>query len=70
MTIRGQTLRTLTAVCRATLSDGTVIEDLILEQGWIIATSREHLGGTFEQRIGFDPRSIESLEIVQFVGGG
>ena len=64
---RGCPKRKYTAVCRATLSDGTVIEDLIIEQGWIIATTRDHLGGTFEQRIGFDPRSIESLEIVQVV---
>jgi hypothetical protein len=46
--------RKYTAVLRATLVGGRVIEDLIIEQGWIIATTREGLGGTFEQRIDFD----------------
>jgi hypothetical protein len=59
--------RKYTAVLRATLTDGRVIEDLIVEQGWIIATNRDGLGGTFEQRIDFDPRTIAAIEIVQFV---
>ncbi len=59
--------RKYTAVLRATLVDGRVIEDLIVEQGWIIATNRDGLGGTFEQRIDFDPRTISAIEIVQFV---
>lgn len=59
--------RKYTAVLRATLADGRVIEDLIVEEGWIIATSREGLGGTFEQRIDFDPRQIGSIEIKQVV---
>jgi hypothetical protein len=57
--------RKYTAVCRATLSDGRVIEELIVEEGWVIALSKAHLAGIFEQRIDFDPRSIESLEVVQ-----
>jgi hypothetical protein len=64
---RGIPKRKYTAVCRATFVDGTVIEDLIIEQGWIIAIGREGLGGTFEQRIGFDPRTITGLEIIQTV---
>lgn len=59
--------RKYTAVCRATLADGRVLEELIVEQGWIIATSRQHLAGVFEQRIDFDPRQIETLEILQSV---
>ena len=59
--------RKYTAVVRATLVDGRVIEELIVEQGWIIATNRDGLGGVFEQRIDFDPRQIASIEIKQVV---
>ncbi|MFT3788986.1 MAG: hypothetical protein QM770_22905 [Tepidisphaeraceae bacterium] len=59
--------RKYTAICRATLVDGRVIDELIVEQGWIIALTRDHLGGTFEQRIDFDPRSIKALELVTFI---
>ena len=59
--------RKYTAVLRAELADGRVIEEMIVEQGWIIALDREGLGGTFEQRIDFDPRSIQTLEIRQVV---
>jgi hypothetical protein len=46
---------------------GRVIENLIVEEGWIIALDRAGLAGTFEQRIDFDPRTITDLEIVQVV---
>ena len=59
--------RKYTAVVKATLIDGRIIEDLIIEEGWIIATSRDGLGGTFEQRIDFDPRQITDVEIKQVV---
>ena len=62
---RGVPKRKYTAVLRATLVGGRVVEDLIIEEGWIIATSRDGLGGTFEQRIDFDPRQITEIEIVQ-----
>jgi hypothetical protein len=64
---RGVPKRKYTAVLRVTLTDGRVIEDLIVEQGWIVATDREGLGGTFERRIDFDPRTIAEVEIVQVV---
>ena len=59
--------RKYTAVLRAKLVGGRVIEDLIVEEGWIIATVREGLGGTFEQRIDFDPRQITAVEVKQVV---
>jgi len=59
--------RKYTAVCRAELSDGRVIDQLIIEEGWVIALDKSHLAGTFEQRIDFDPRDITSLEIAQVV---
>ena len=59
--------RKYTAVCRATLAGGRVIEDLVIEEGWIVATDRDGLAGTFERRIDFDPRTITELEIVQVV---
>ena len=59
--------RKYTAVVRAELVGGRVIEDMIVEEGWIIALDREGLGGTFEQRIDFDPRQITAIEIKQVV---
>ena len=59
--------RKYTAVCRATLAGGRVVDELIVEQGWIIALDRQGLGGTFEQRIDFDPRLITELQIVQVI---
>lgn len=59
--------RKYTAVCRATLSTGRVIEQLIIEQGWIIALDRTGLAGTFEQRVDFDPRTITDLQVLQVV---
>ena len=44
-----------------------LIDELIIEQGWIIALGRAGMAGTFEQRIDFDPRTIENLELLQFV---
>ena len=44
-----------------------MIEELIVEQGWIIALGRQGLAGTFEQRIDFDPRTITELQVVQVV---
>jgi hypothetical protein len=64
---RGCPKRKYTAVCRATLAGGRVIEDLIIEEGWIIALSRDGLAGTFEQRIDFRPPEIVQLELKQVV---
>jgi hypothetical protein len=63
----GAPKRKYTAVLRATLADGRVIEEMIVEQGWIIALDREGLAGTLERRIDFDPRTIEAIEIIQVV---
>ena len=59
--------RKYTAVCRLTLAGGRVIENAVIEQGWIIALDRNNLAGAFEQRIDFDPRTITGLEILQVV---
>jgi hypothetical protein len=64
---QGAPKRKYTAVCRATLAGGRVIEEMIIEQGWIIALSRDGLAGTFEQRIDFDPRTITDLDVIQIV---
>ena len=64
---KGAPKRKYTAVCRATLADGRIVEQMIVEEGWIIALDRKGLGGTFEQRIDFDPRTITGLEILQVV---
>jgi hypothetical protein len=59
--------RKYAAVCKITLANGRVIEELIVEQGWIVALDKAGLAGEFEQRIDFDPRQITALEIVQVV---
>lgn len=64
---KGVPKRKYTAVCKATLTTGRVIDELIIEEGWIIALSKEHLGGIFEQRIDFDPRTIVELELITYV---
>jgi len=64
---KGAPKRKYTAVCRATLFGERVIEELIVEEGWIIALSKQHLAGIFEERINFDPRTILSLELLQIV---
>jgi hypothetical protein len=64
---KGVPKRKYTAVCRAVLADGRQIDEMIVEEGWIIALSKKHLAGTFEQRIDFDPRTITGLELLQFV---
>jgi len=63
----GAPKRKYAAVLRATLVDGRVIEDLIVEQGWIISLSKKGLAGIFEERIDFDPRQIKEVEIKQVV---
>jgi hypothetical protein len=57
--------RKYAAVCRATLASGRVVDQLIVEEGWIVALDKAGLAGQFEQRIDFDPRTITSLQILQ-----
>jgi hypothetical protein len=59
--------RKYTAVLRATLVGGRVIEEMIVEEGWIVALDREGLVGHRERRIDFDPRTITEIEILQVV---
>ena len=59
--------RKYTAVCRATLASGRVVEQMIVEEGWIVALDKFGLVAPFEQRIDFDPRTITDLQIVQVV---
>ena len=57
--------RKYTAVLRATLVGGRVIEQMIVEEGWIVALDKTGLVGDAERRIDFDPRTITDLQIVQ-----
>jgi hypothetical protein len=57
--------RKYTAVCRVELPGGRVIDQAVIEEGWIIALDKKGIAGVFEQRIDFDPRTILSMEIVQ-----
>lgn len=59
--------RKYTAVLRAEIVGGRVIDEMIVEEGWIIALDRAGLGGTFERRIEIAPRQITAIEILQVV---
>lgn len=63
----GSPRRKYTAVCHVTLVGGRVIEELVVEEGWIISLGREGLAGVFEQRIDFDPRTIVELQLLQVI---
>lgn len=67
LTEQGAPKRKYTAICRAELAGGRVIDQLIIEEGWIIALDRNGIAGQFEQRIDFDPRTITALEVIQVV---
>ena len=62
---KGVPKRKYTAVLRATLAGGRVVDAMIVEQGWIVSLSRQGLVGTFEERIDLDPRTITDIEILQ-----
>jgi len=64
---RGVPKRKYTAVLRVTLVGGRVIDELIVEEGWVVALDRSGVAGKIEQRIDFDPRMIEAVEIMQVV---
>lgn len=64
---QGVPKRKYTAVLRVGLVGDRVIENVIVEEGWIIALDKSGLAGIFEQRIDFDPRQIVSIEILQVV---
>lgn len=64
---QGVPRRKYTAVCRIELTGGRIVENAIIEEGWIIALDKSHLAGVFEQRIDFDPRTIVQVEILQVV---
>ena len=67
MVEHGVPKRKYTAVCQVTLTTGRVVEELIIEEGWIISLDKAGLAGKFEQRIDFDPRTITSIEIRQVI---
>jgi len=67
MVANGCPKRKYTAVCLTTLAGGRVIEQMIVEEGWIIALDKAGLAGQFEQRIDFDPRTISEIQIIQVV---
>ena len=64
---RGVPKRKYTAVCKVELVGGRVIDELIIEQGWIVALDKSGVVGDAQCRIDFDPRQITSLQIVQVV---
>ena len=64
---RGVPKRKYTAVCRATLGDGTVFDEVVIEEGWVIAVGLGVLTDSFEQRIAFDPEQVAAMSVGQIV---
>lgn len=60
---QGVPKRKYTCVCSATLADGSRLDSLVIEEGWIISTSAAPLPDHFEERIEFDPEQIQSIEV-------
>ena len=60
--------RKYTAVVTVALADGRRVDEVIIEEGWIVAIGLERLADdVFEQAIDFDPLFIEAVELVQAV---
>jgi hypothetical protein len=59
--------RKYTAILRATLTDGSVIEEMVVEEGWIVGLDRAGLVGKDDRHISLDPRQIVSVEVVQSI---
>ncbi|MEM8874240.1 MAG: hypothetical protein AAGD32_08255 [Planctomycetota bacterium] len=55
--------RKYTAVCTLTLADGTVVEQAVVEDGWLIAIGTDVLTAKFEQRIDIDPDTVIALTL-------
>ena len=65
---QGVPRRKYTAVVAATLTDGRTVDDVVIEEGWIIALGTAPLAAAaFEQPIALDPAAIASLRLVQTV---
>lgn len=63
LTNRGVPRRKYTAVCDLTLTTGETIEQAVIEEGWIISIGTDGLENEFEERIEFDPESIDAITI-------
>lgn len=59
--------RKYTAILRVSLDDDSVIEEMVVEEGWIVSLTREGLAGHDERPIALDPRRIVAVEIVQYI---
>ena len=64
---QGVPKRKYTAILRAELVGGAVIEEMIVEQGWIVALDRTGLVGNDERPIALDPRQITGVKIIQVI---
>lgn len=65
---QGVPRRKYTAVLRVMLSNGQVVDGVVVEEGWIVSVGLEALGrDSFEERIGFEPEHIVSAELLQVV---
>ena len=59
--------RKYTCICSATLADGSRLDRVVIEEGWIISTSTEGLSDSFEERIDFDPEQIIAIEVIHVI---
>jgi hypothetical protein len=65
---QGVPRRKYSAILTATMSDGSVIENVVVEDGWIIAVGLEALAAsTFEVALPIHPAQIRDLTLVSTV---
>ncbi len=65
---QGVPRRKYTAVVLVHLTTDETVEEVVIEEGWIVAVGIERLQhDVFEQLIAFDPLFIGSLELTQVV---
>lgn len=65
---QGVPKRKYTAVVAVTLADETTIDDVVIEEGWIISIGTDALAAdAFEQRIDFEPEAITAMALTTVV---
>lgn len=65
---QGVPKRKYTAVVAVTLADGATIEDVVIEEGWIISIGTAALAAdVFEQRIDLEPEAIQAMTLTTMV---
>lgn len=60
---QGVPKRKYSCIAAVTLADGTRLDRVIIEEGWIISTAAGPIPDTFEEKIDFDPGQVIAIEV-------